>query len=59
MVLYEMLHKESPWECADEKELLEKMKNEEVVFKKEISEDLQQLIRNCLSKKAEERPSIE
>ena len=28
VVLYEMLHKESPWECADEKELLEKMKNE-------------------------------
>ena len=35
------------------------MKNEEVVFKKGISEDLQQLIRNCLSKKAEDRPTIE
>ena len=35
------------------------MKGEEVVFKNGIREELQQLIRNCLSKKAEDRPAIE
>jgi serine/threonine protein kinase len=59
VVLYEMLHKESPWECADEKQLLEKMKTEEVSFKGGVSEDLRQLIRGCLSRKPEDRPTIE
>lgn len=51
VVLYEMLHKESPWECADEKELLERMKTEEATFKSGISASLKQLIQQCLSKK--------
>lgn len=59
VVLYEMLHRESPWECADEKELLEKMKTEDVVFKSGISKGLKELIQRCLSRKAEDRPSIE
>lgn len=59
VVLYEMLHRESPWECADEKELLEKMKTEEAVFKSGISKELKDLVLKCLARKVEDRPTIE
>lgn len=35
------------------------MKTEEVVFKSGISKPLKELIQKCLSKKAEDRPTIE
>jgi serine/threonine protein kinase len=35
------------------------MKSEEVAFKSGISKPLKELIQKCLSKKAEDRPSIE
>lgn len=37
VVMYEMLHARSPWECNDEKELINRMKNDPVVFKEGIS----------------------
>jgi hypothetical protein len=33
-----MIHRESPWECSDEKELLSRMKTETPSFKSGISE---------------------
>lgn len=43
-----MLHGQSPWECTDEKELIVKMKTEEVSYKLGISEKMQKIINSCL-----------
>ena len=37
VVLFEMIHKESPWECSEEPELIAKMKTEEPLIKSGIS----------------------
>ena len=58
VVLYEMLHRECPWECDDEAELINRVKNEAPEFKNGVSKELKELIEKCLKREAEDRPTI-
>jgi serine/threonine protein kinase len=58
IVLYEMLHQVSPWECNDEFVLKQKIRTEAVRFKEGVSEELRDLIERCLRIKPEDRLTI-
>ena len=45
-----MLHGRSPWECSDEEELKKKMKEEEIEFREDLSEEMKELIKGCLER---------
>lgn len=48
VIIYELLHGETPWECKTERELLEKISRIPVSFKSSISDDLRDFIKKCL-----------
>jgi serine/threonine protein kinase len=59
VVLYEMLHRESPWECVEEAELIARMRSEQPVVRSGVSEGLRELILSCLRLVPGERPTID
>lgn len=54
-----MLHGQSPWECFEEQELINKIKTEKIVYKNGVSEKMKQIISSCLEIDREKRESIE
>lgn len=48
VIIYELLHGETPWECKTEKELMEKISRVPVSFKSTISDELKDFIKRCL-----------
>lgn len=48
VLLYELLHGETPWECKTEKELMDKIVRVPVTFTVKASEDLKNFIKSCL-----------
>jgi serine/threonine-protein kinase ULK2 len=50
IMIYEMLHGETPWECRTESELIDKMTKIPVRFKETISvsKEVKEFIRKCL-----------
>ena len=59
VVLYELLHRECPFECSDEKELVRRLKEEKPVIKSTVKEGLKKLLERCLSRQSEQRPTIQ
>ena len=50
IMIYEMLHGETPWECKTESELIDKMTKLPVKFKETVavSKEVKEFIRKCL-----------
>lgn len=48
VIIYELLHGETPWECKTEKELMDKMVRVPVTFTVKVSEELKNFIKKCL-----------
>ena len=48
IMLYELLHGETPWECRTEHELMDKMVKVPVTFKVAVSDELKTFIKSCL-----------
>lgn len=50
IMVYEMLHGETPWECKTESELIDKMTKLPVKFKDTVavSKEVKEFIRKCL-----------
>jgi serine/threonine protein kinase len=50
IMIYEMLHGETPWECRTENELIDKMTRVPVKFKETVtvSKEVKDFIRKCL-----------
>jgi serine/threonine protein kinase len=49
VLFYEMLHGRTPWEPAAEKELLDKMLKQNYTLNRNLSEDLKDFIKKCLT----------
>jgi serine/threonine protein kinase len=60
IMLYELLHGETPWECKTEKELIEKMIRVPVRMRESLnlSEEMKQFVRKCLEVNEEQRMSL-
>ena len=60
IMLFELLHGETPWECKTEKELMEKMVRIPVRFRETlgISEETKQFIKKCLEVSEDQRMSL-
>jgi len=58
VILYELLHGSTPWECKNEKELLEKVARQPICFGKNLSDDVKDFIRKCLTIEEERRFGI-
>lgn len=50
IMVYELLHGETPWECCTEKELMDKMTRVPVKFRESLnlSADIKNFIKKCL-----------
>lgn len=61
VIIYELLHGETPWECRTEKELMEKMVKVPVRFPSSVrvSEELKDFIKRCLEVDEGKRIGVE
>lgn len=60
IMIYELLHGETPWECKTEKELMDKMVKVPVKFRDSLNltEPMKQFIKKCLEVSEEQRMSL-
>lgn len=60
IMVFEMLHGETPWECKTEKELMEKMIKVPVKFRDSlnISEETKRFVKKCLEVSEDQRMSL-
>ena len=60
IMIYELLHGETPWECKTEKELMDKMVKDPVTFRESLnlSDGMKSFIKKCLEVKEEQRMSL-
>lgn len=49
VMLYEIVHGKAPWQSTTEKDLIEKIKRQTYTINKNLSEDLKDFIRKCLT----------
>jgi serine/threonine protein kinase len=61
IILYELLHGETPWECRTERELMDKMVRVPLRFKENVklSKEMKEFIGKCLEVKEEHRMSLD
>jgi serine/threonine protein kinase len=60
IMIFELLHGETPWECKTEKELMDKMVTVPVTFRESLSlsEGMKLFIKKCLEVNEEQRMSL-
>ena len=58
VILYEILHGKAPWNCVNEKQLIEEINKNNISMLKQLSEDLKDFIRKCLTPDDKKRPSL-
>ena len=61
IMVYELLHGETPWQCRDEKELTRKMLQTPVKFREslKLSPEIKAFIKRCLEVDEKKRMSLE
>lgn len=58
VILYEILHGKAPWACSNERQLIEEINKNSIYLLKNLSEDLKDFIRKCLTPDEKKRISL-
>lgn len=60
IIIFELLHGETPWECKTEKELMDKMVKDPVAFRESLnlSDGMKQFIKKCLEVNEDQRMAL-
>lgn len=58
VILYEILHGKAPWACSNERQLIEEINKNNIYLLKNLSEDLKDFIRKCLTPDEKKRMTL-
>lgn len=58
VILYEILHGKAPWACSNERQLIEEINKNSIYLLKNLSEDLKDFIRKCLTSDEKKRITL-
>lgn len=58
VILYEILHGKAPWTCSNERQLIEEINKNSIYLLKNLSEDLKDFIRKCLTPDEKKRMTL-
>lgn len=58
VILYEILHGKAPWACSNERQLIEEINKNSIYLLKNLSEDLKDFIRKCLTPDEKKRMTL-